>query len=391
MPESKLTSAKVRLTVFVSTLTIGGAEQLLLDFLAEINQDKFDLFVCFLKDPGILGHELIRSGVPAVSNLLERRFDPTTPFKLARILSARHTDLLLLINHRDALFYGVPAARIAGINAIVNWINETHKKYSSHRLTMLGRKILHLGVSKVVAAASGHAEYLASVEGISRSKLEVIYNGVDIDRCRSGLTPSQAKEKTGIPASCPTISMIAALRPDKDHGVFLQAARIVLESFPNTHYLIVGDGPMKPCLITIARELGIFPNTHFLGFRRDIQDILAGTDICVLATKPEQETLSVAVIESMIAGIPIVCTDVGFMKEIIRSEETGLLVKMGDHRDLAEKIKMLLNDAPLRCRIGKAAQEFALAKLTQECMTQAFEVLFLNLLGREHIPGGRFQ
>src|SRR5208283_1484648 len=113
MPESKLTSAKVRLTVFVSTLTIGGAEQLLLDFLAEINQDKFDLFVCFLKDPGILGHELIRS--------------------------ARHTDLLLLINHRDALFYGVPAARIAGINAIVNWINETHKKYSSHRLTMLGR------------------------------------------------------------------------------------------------------------------------------------------------------------------------------------------------------------------------------------------------------------
>ena len=370
---------RIHVTVLVSSLTIGGAEQLLLELLKNIHTDRFRVNVCFLRDPGLMGVEILRLNFPVETGILRRRLDFSGVLKLAKVLKAEKTDLLFLVNHRNTIFYGVPAAKLAGVRAIVNWENETFKRYSHHGLTMLGRRIFHLGIDKVVAAAEGHKEYIASVEKVPRGKIEVIYNGVDPLRFQSALTPGEAKERLGIPGSSPVVSIIAVLRPDKAHDVFLKAARRVLTTVPETHFLIVGDGPERDRLVRLAKELAIDRNVHFLGFRRELGDILAAVDVDTLSSKPEQETLSVAAIEAMSAGVPIVCTDVGFMKEVVIPGKTGSLVKVGDPEGLAAALIDLLADPVKRGAMGETARRLVLDGLSSDRMTTAFERLFLEL------------
>ncbi|HOV88265.1 MAG TPA: glycosyltransferase, partial [Syntrophobacteraceae bacterium] len=329
---------KIRVTVLVSSLHIGGAEQLLLDLLRNISTQKLDLLVCFLREPGMLGREVLTLGHRCRTHLLRSRWDPLGVLKTARLFREEKTDLLFLINHRNALFHGVLGAKIAGVPAIVNWENETFKTYSFNFLTVLNHRLLHLGVDEVVAAAMGHADYLVAHEKVPRRKVTTIYNCVDPAKFRSNLSRAEARIRLGIPVDSPVVSVIGVLRPDKNHRMFLEAARRVLDEIPAARFLIIGDGPERKGLEEEAGRLEIAGAVHFLGFRRDLGDLLAAVDVNALSSKPEQETLSVAVVEAMSAGIPIVSTDVGFMNEVVIPEKTGYLVPVGDASSLASGI-----------------------------------------------------
>ncbi len=373
----------VRLTVLASSLTVGGAEQLLLELLRNLSPERFQTNIVFLRDPGPLGKEVRALGYPVDSGLLHSTIDLLGFPRLVRSFRRRRTDVLLLINHRNALFFGVPAAKLAGVKVIVNWENETYKRYSHHALTMFGRRFVHLGVDRIVAAANGHKDYIARIEGLPRRKISVIYNGVNPDRFRSGLSSKEAKRRLGIDADAPVVSIVAALRPDKAHAVFLRAARMILDRLPDTHFLVVGDGPERHKLAQISRELQVEPRVHFLGIQRQLGDILAAVDVNTLSSNPEQETLSVAAIEAMSAGVPIVCTDVGFMREIVLPGVTGALTRVGDAADLAAKVLSLLVDESERSRLGRNASARVEKRLTSRVMTRAFETLFLDSLAHK--------
>jgi len=374
---------RINVTVLVSSLTIGGTEQLLRELLRNIHRERFRVHVCFLRSPGLMGAEILRLNFPVTTNVLKHRFDFSGILKLARLFKAEHTDVLFLINQRNTIFYGVLAAKLAGVRAIVNRENEMFRRYSFHGLTMLGRRILHLWIDKVVAIADGHRDYIASVEKVPLSKIEVIYNGVDPLRFCSSLASEEAKARLGIPANSPVVSIIAVLRPDKAHEVFLKAAQEVLKSIPETHFLIVGDGPERDRLTRLTHDLGIDGCVHFLGFRRELGDVLAAVNINALSSKPELETFSVAAIEAMSAGVPIVCTDVGCMKEIVFPGKTGYLVQVGDFQGLAGRLIELIQN-PAACRsMGKTAQLLVHEKLTVQKMTAGFEDLFAELYERK--------
>ncbi len=368
---------RTRVAVLVSLLTIGGAEQLLLELLRHINRQRFDLHVIFLREPGILGKEILQLGFPISTGIIRSKFDLSGVFKLARLLKENQTDVVFLINHLNTLFFGVLAARLAGVRACINWENETFKKYPFHKLTMLGRRILHLGIDYVVAAAKGHGDYIALEEKIPYSKIRVIYNGVDPLRFQSNLSPQEARERLGIPPGSPVVSIVAALRPDKAHHVFLQAARLVAVAIPEAHFLIIGDGPQRQFLEKLSCELKLESHVHFLGFQRQLGDILAAVDINCLSSYPHQECLSVAAIEAMSAGVPIVCTDVGFMKEIVIPNETGFLVPVDNPAALAEKLTLLLQNLELQKHMSRKARQMVHESLSVDQMTRAFEQLML--------------
>jgi glycosyltransferase involved in cell wall biosynthesis len=370
--------SKTRVAIVVSHLTIGGAEQLLLEVLRHINRQQFALHIMFLRDPGILGKEIIQLGFPASTGIIRSKFDILGVFKLAKLLKGSQTDVVFLINHLNALFFGVLAAKFAGVKRCINWENETFKRYPFHPLTMLGRRILHLGIDYVVAAAKGHGDYIAAEERIPRRKIRVIYNGVDSRRFQSNLSPQEARLRLGIPPGSPVVSIIAALRPDKAHHVFLQAARKILTVIPETHFLIIGDGPQRRFLENLSAELKLDERVHFLGFQRQLGDILAAVDVNCLSSYPHQETLSVAAIEAMSAGVPIVCTDVGFMKEIVTPNETGFLVPVDDPTALAEKLILVLEQPELQKNLGRKARRMVLESFGVEQMTRGFEDLMIS-------------
>ncbi len=371
---------KIRVAVVVSSLTIGGAEQLLLELLRNIDRQRFDLHIFFLREPGILGKEILQLGFPVSTGIIRSKFDLFGIFRLSKLLKENKIDVVFLINHLNTLFFGVLAAKLAGVRACINWENETYKKYPFHKLTMLGRRILHLGIDYVVAAAKGHGDYIAVEEKIPRSKIRVIYNGVDPKRFQSNLTPQEARNRLGIPQGSPVVSIVAALRPDKAHHVFLQAARKVVDVIPEAHFLVIGDGPQMPFLKTLAIDLNLEKQVHFMGFQRQLGDIFAAVDIDCLSSYPQQETLSVAAIEAMSAGIPIVCTDVGFMNEIVIPNETGFLVPVDDPAALADKIIFVLRNPELQKRMGRNARQMVAELLSVDPMARAFEALMIPTL-----------
>ncbi len=370
-------SPRTRVAVVVSLLTIGGAEQLLLELLRHINRQRFDLHIYFLREPGILGKEILQLGFPVSTGIIRSKFDLSGIFRLAKLLKENKIEVVFLINHLNTLFFGVLAAKLAGVRSCINWENETFKKYPFHGLTMLGRRLLHLGIDCVVAAAKGHGDYIAVEEKIPPSKIRVIYNGVDPKRFQSNLTPKEARARLGIPPESPVVSIVAALRPDKAHHIFLQAARTVVDAIPEAHFLVIGDGPRMPSLKNLANDLNLEKQFHFLGFQRQLGDIFAAVDINCLSSYPQQETLSVAAIEAMSAGIPIVCTDVGFMNEIVIPNETGFLVPVDDPASLAEKIVQVLKNPAQQKYMGNQARKLVDETLSVNQMAKAFEQLMI--------------
>jgi glycosyltransferase involved in cell wall biosynthesis len=371
-------SGKTRVAVVVSHLTIGGAEQLLLELLRHIDRQKFDLHIVFLREPGILGKEVLQLGFPVSTGILRSKFDLSGVSRLAQIFKNDQTEVVFLINHLNTLFFGVLAGSLARVRLCINWENETYKKYPFHGLTMLGRRILHWGIDYVVAAAKGHGDYIASEEKIPYRKIRVIYNGVDPQRFQSKLSSAEARERLGIPPQSPVVSILAALRPDKAHHVFLQAARKVVDAIPDAHFLILGDGPQRPFLENLSNELKLDKQVHFLGFQRQLGDIFAAVDINCLSSYPQQETLSVAAIEAMSAGAPMVCTDVGFMNEIVIANETGFLVPVDDPAALAERLIFVLQNHELRKKMSEKARRMVLDMLSVDQMARAFEELMVS-------------
>lgn len=377
---------RIDITVLADTLTVGGAEQLLLELLRGLDRARFQVRLGLLdRTAGIVGEEIIGLGIACTRGIAPARFDIRAVPRLQRLFRAQAPDILLLINHRNCLFYGIPAAVLAGIPCIINWQNETWRTYSLHRLTMACRRMLLSRVDTVVAAARGHADYIAATEGVRREKIEVIYNAVDPGKFHPAPGRDQARSILGIRGAGPVTGICAALRPDKAHEVFLKAAAIVRTRVPEAQFLVVGDGPRRKALEDCARELGLQDAVHWTGFRRDMPVVLQAMDLFCLSSRPRQETFSVAALEAMAAGLPVVCTRVGFMHEMVIEGTTGMLVPVDDPQALADAISVLVREPERRASMGAAARSRVEGSFSLRHMVDAFEELF----SRRATGGGR--
>jgi len=368
---------------------MGGAEQLLRELLRRLDRSRFSPRLYLLGEPGPIGQEIMALGVPCRAHIQRGRFDPLVTFRLARLLAADGVQGLLLINHRNAMLYGVLAAKLAGVATVVNWENETFKRYRGHDAFMALRRALMWGVDAAVAAAEGHANYIVEEEGVPLRKVVPIPNCVDPGGFRSGLSREEAKARLGIPAGRKTVGILAVLRPDKAHEVFLEAAAQVAATGQDAHFLVIGDGPRRAALEALTGRLGLSGRVSFLGFRRDLADIFAAMDLAALSSRPQQETLSVAALEIMSAGVPMVATRVGFMAEIVIPGRTGLLVEPDDGAGLGRAMAELLADDATRQAMGQRAGEMVARQYHLEGMTRQFEALFADLLAGKPVRQGR--
>jgi glycosyltransferase involved in cell wall biosynthesis len=368
-----------RLAVLVSALAVGGAEQVLIDLLARLDRRTFEIRLGFLQaDPGPMGREIQALGLTADTGLRAGRLDPLCPWRLWRFFHRHRIELVLGLNHLDALLYGLPAAKAAGA-AFVNWEHETERTYRFHDLTMAARRLVLRHADAVVAVAEGHADYVARADGLPRSRVTVIHNGADPARSASPLSRAEARARLDLGASAPVAVQVAALRPDKAHEVMLTAFAQVRQRLPQAVLLLAGDGPCRAGLETLAARLGLGDGCRFLGLRRDVGDILAAADLLALSSDPRQETLSVAVIEAMFAGLPVVATDVGSLAEIVIPGRTGRLVPPRRPELLAEALAELLADPGTCRRLGRAGRELALSRYDLRIMVAAFETLLGDL------------
>jgi glycosyltransferase involved in cell wall biosynthesis len=199
-------------------------------------------------------------------------------------------------------------------------------------------------------------------KGIHMKKAVVIMPGIDQQRFspqgwkykkhellqQAGLTSSQK-----IPI---IVAQIASIRPlIKGQDITIKAASIVVKNFPHTYFIFVGKGNQKT-LQQMAEALGVNKNVGFLGERRDVPEILRSVDIIVNPSR--FEGLPLALLEAMACGKPIIATDVGGVKDLIRHGLEGLLIHPSD-KELAKAIFQLIQDGNLTRRLSKMARQRA--------------------------------
>lgn len=188
------------------------------------------------------------------------------------------------------------------------------------------------------------------------------------------------RAKLGIPQDALLVLCPAELTRNKNQQQLLEALHLVKDELP-LHCLLVGDGPERQRLEQLAERLGIADRVHLLGYRRDVANLMATSDLCVLVSK--REGLPRAIMEAMAAAKPVVATDVRGNRDLVRDGENGYLVPVGDHQALAAALVRLGRDEALRRRMGRRSRQLAAPYRLRDCVAQLAAVYRASLFGPE--------
>jgi len=278
--------------------------------------------------------------------------------------------------------YGGLAAWRAGVPVILGGLRV---EYDDRGLVRLGHRLIQRVQAGWVVNSEAVAASVVRELGADRDRCFVVRNAIDPSQFRSSLTRAEAKAKLGVDPDAPTVSILAGFRPQKNHALFLDAAQRVLGTHPDARFLVLGDGPERSGIEARIAELGLADRVRMLGFRSDVADCLAATDVSVLTS--DYEGVSNSLMESMSAGVAVVSTHYPSAEELISDGHDGLLVPRGDARTLADRLCKLLGDPTERERLGRNGQRTIEQRYGVDAMAAALRAVYEDRL--RHASGGR--
>jgi glycosyltransferase involved in cell wall biosynthesis len=377
----------VRVTLVLDVAAVGGAEIVLRDTFAALDPARVVTDVVCLREPGPLAEDFraVSGGFTTLprGGRLDRAGLGRVP-RLARHFRQHGTDVVVVSHHhRAALTLARVAARLTG---------RTRSVVAAHDmdLTRVGSRVLPRYVVETLFLSAGLAllapsqgRYLHDQEGVgtswrSRVREYLVPNGIPapVD-APSGLR-AEVRAELGVADDDVVVLMVARLSPQKAHHVMLEA--MARAAHPRLRLVVVGDGKRRAELEALVAERGLGDAVTFLGLRRDVPRLLAGGDVFALSSV--HEGVPISVIEAMTAGLPVVATDVGALRDQVREGEDGFLVPTGDAAGLADRLTRLADDPALRRRLGDHARERARAEFTVANTAAAFTAMVESVARR---------
>ncbi|HSE97675.1 MAG TPA: glycosyltransferase family 4 protein, partial [Blastocatellia bacterium] len=203
--------------------------------------------------------------------------------------------------------------------------------------------------------------------GLPPEKVELIRNGVDVAAFSAG-NPLRARESLGLDGDVPIILVSSRIEREKRPVDAVRALSLIAPEFPEAHLVFIGQGSFEDEARAAARKAGLNDRVHFPGFQSNVADWLAAARVWLLPT--ESEGFSVAMLEALAAGCPVVSTICPGNDELLIDEENALLAKVGNIEEIAVALRRLLSDERLRARLGanarSTAQQYSLDKTVEE-------------------------
>ena len=361
-------------TLFLLTsMPVGGAETLLVDLVRRMDRRRFSPEIACLKDLGELG-ELMSHEVKTTCNYLTNKWDLRVLPRLANYLKQNRIDALVTVGAGDKMFWGRLAARLAGTPVVACALHSTGWPDGVGRMNRALTPI----TDAFIGVAEEHGRYLRDQEGFPPEKVNVIPNGVDTKRFQPDITANSiVRQELSIPIDAPVCSIVAALRPEKNHDLFLKGAALIRQRFPDTRFLIVGDGPERDRLEQLKAHLGLSEAVRFLGTRKDIPAILAASNVCALTSKMEANPVSI--LEALSTRVPVVATRVGSVPTTVIDNETGFLVPAGDEAAFADRVSQLLAQPAEAARMGRNGRDLVCKDWSVDAMVRGYENLILSI------------
>ena len=370
--------SKIRVLIFANSFRIGGSERQAVELIKQLNRTEFEPVVACFQKEGPLITELPEG----IGPIREFRLSGFANFNALRtgigfalFLRQMCVQVVQCFDFYSNVF-AIPFARLAGVPVVLGCRREEAlTKTPAQRLV---ERWSYRLASGIIANAEAIKEQLVGRDSISSEKVKVIYNGLDLKR----FDASCGSYRERVPDSWEhiTVAVVANLRPEKGHLLFLQMASLLTKRKPNIRFLIVGDGPEKATIEHAIRELGLTAYVEMRGAVRDIPGLLRSVDIAVLPSL-QNEGFPNAVMEAMGASVPVVATDTGGTRELVVDGHTGFVVRQGDVDAMTDRIATLCANRELRCKMGEAGHRRISEGFTVEKMAKQFEALYLKLLG----------
>jgi glycosyltransferase involved in cell wall biosynthesis len=188
--------------------------------------------------------------------------------------------------------------------------------------------------------------------GVSRERISVIHSGISVDETRRA-TPLGVRDLLGLSPDTRVAANVAALVPHKDHATLVNAASHLSQRHPELHWVIAGEGELRPALESQIRQLGLQACVHLMGHVVSPERLIADADVFVMSSR--QEGLGTSVLEAMALGIPVASTTAGGLPEMLGAD-SGLLVPPSDPGALAEAVARIVENAEVATRLAQKAR-----------------------------------
>lgn len=366
---TRLDPPPLRVVHVVTSLAIGGLEKVVLDLVRYRTRDVFGARVICLDASGTLQQGFAELGVP-VESIGTTGSVPARILKLARRLRQLRPHVLHTHNPQAHL-HGTLAARLAGVPVVIH--TRHGRQYLGRQPLAAISRLASRWTSEFVAVSDDAASLARETERVPEEKLRVIRNGVDLDRF-----DARTKRPRAIAGRAITVGR---LDPIKDQATLLRAVRRVVNLAPDFELDLVGDGPCRADLEALSRSLELGSHVRFLGYRENVGALLALSDFFVLSSI--SEGLSLALLESMAAGLPAIATDVGGNREVVVSGETGYLVPARSPEALAGAMTTLLASTSEVVRMGAAARRRIESHFNVRSVVAQYERMYATSLGHD--------
>ena len=367
-----------RIVFIAGHLGLGGAERQLYYLITGLNRSRFTPLVLTL-NPGndeYWEEELRAAQIPIVEvprrNLLRRAQ------QIRAIVGRKQTDL---VHSFHAYVNGYAALATWGRSTIaIGGVRFANSQYLDGSGMALWRRLCLVGVDRLVCNTSQAVEMVHTFYP-DLAHVQVIPNGVPIpDETTRRRRRQMAIRELEIDSEELIVGYVGRLDENKNVSLLLQAISQLASESPSFRLVIIGEGPSMNLLQAEAVQLGLQHLVSFAGSRPAAEELMPAFDVLCLPSL--SEGLPNVLMEAGAAGVAVIASDVGGVREVVQDGETGLLFPSGDGTALVEHLRLLLQSSDLRWRMGRRARDWMRNSFSIEAMVSRYEQLYDELMRR---------
>lgn len=347
-------ASKTAVLYFITELSIGGAQMVLLHLLSQLDRERFTATVaCLYNGEGAVAQQIRALGISVVDLGMQRKWRLDSLWRLWLLLRRTKPQIL----HTWMFHANLPGrliSRLAGVPVI---ISSEHTMGQEHIWRLRLNRWTAFLIDAVICVSPQVAEFAQQQIRLPAAKVITISNGVDLARFADAPTASVARHRFQLPQKGVILGAVGRPRPVKGYRDLIDAFRLCISHEPNLYLVFVGDGPERPALMRQAEAYRLAERIIFLGDQEDIPAVMAAFDLLVLPSL--WEGLPMVALEAMAAKLPVIATAVGGTPDVVIHNETGLLVPPADPAALAAAIQTLMHSPLQRQQLGEAGHQRA--------------------------------
>jgi len=361
---------KIKILYLANDLTIGGAEEIYLIFSKYLDKKKFDLLFVVIGEMGVIGNEVRKNSPTIFLKIPGRPLSLINKIKAVKKISDICKEFKPDLIHSQLWTSNLLARIVGKLNNTPVIISEQNVYIDRSKRRLYLDWFLSHFTKKIIAVSPPVKDFICNIQKISEKKIIIIPNSFDSHKFIEH--KNSLKRELKIPNSIPVIISVGMLGRLKNQKLILEALSQIKSKYV---MLFVGDGPEKQSLKNLTKKLRLNKKVIFLGWRRDMSQLLSISDIFLLSSYTEG--LSIALMEAMYMRKVCIVSDIK-SNRILINPKNGILFNPNSSSELARKLERILINKNLWGLLGKMVRNKIVNNFSMEIMLRKYEELYQN-------------